>query len=776
MASNINETLGQSVVRGSADEQYRTFVRNGEKLRVQAIEYERFRQKLARETNEKNLKDEIDKLEKGSKKRKQLEEEYKRLQESNNEKAYDLLFELEHKKYEIARNLDKQRIDARRVETLRAEAEEAEAMYQTAKRVSDADIDFINKAKELRDQANKELFNAEVRQKKELMKQSKNGTYQEKIAALKAIREKYREEQRELSSLLKIKEKDRTEDQKERISQLKALGNDAIASGSTGLQAVVDWEGFGEKFASKIVGKVVENVTKTVDAVGDTITAYFEAQGRINARLQGSGSTYQQMTKIVSSTIGLSGYVSQKKVLDNIKKLVDEGIAYNVEQRAFLATISENIASTFDAANGTLLRLIRIQQADSTQARLGMEAFLTNFLNKMYSDTSYLNDLYDSVSAAIIDANSQLSRNQSLEFEYNIQKWLGSLSSLGASESAITNIATGINYLATGNVSALSSNAGLQTLLAMSANRAGISYGSLLTGGLQAKDTNDLLAEMVKYLQEIANQDNQVVKAAYANMFGLSLSDLRAIASLTKSDIENISKSSMTYDRATSELQSQMKKIPERVHLSTVMKTVYENYLGTVASDIGSSTGKYLTWMIADLLEQTVGGIPLPTVTVFGSGVDLNTSVAQMLKLGMVGYSTLSQLGTLVGSIGKRGNFDLSKFGFKEYTSRGTGVTSVARGAERFESSSMSLGSGFEESDVQSLTQESTAKAKEQVGSTEDDSISIKEIWDTFKKCLASEGGDSLRVTVVNSDDIRVRVTNDVFDPVNVKDTGMFDR
>ena len=169
-----------------------------------------------------------------------------------------------------------------------------------------------------------------------------------------------------------------------------------------------------------------------------------------------------------------------------------------------------------------------------------MEAYLTKFLNNMYSDTSYLNDLYDSVSAAIIDANSQMTRDQSVAFEYAIQKWLGSLASLGMSESAITNIATGINYLATGNVGALSSNQGLQTLLAMSASRAGISYGSILNQGLTAEETNDLLESMVKYLQEIARNQSNVVKSAYGGMFGLSLADLRAISSLTGSDIRNI--------------------------------------------------------------------------------------------------------------------------------------------------------------------------------------------------------------------------------------------
>ena len=48
--------------------------------------------------------------------------------------------------------------------------------------------------------------------------------------------------------------------------------------------------------------------------------------------------------------------------------MVGKGIAFNVEQRAFLDTISEKIATTFEATDASLLKLVRIQQADSFPA------------------------------------------------------------------------------------------------------------------------------------------------------------------------------------------------------------------------------------------------------------------------------------------------------------------------------------------------------------------------------------------------------------------------
>ena len=162
-----------------------------------------------------------------------------------------------------------------------------------------------------------------------------------------------------------------------------------------------------------------------------------------------------------------------------------------------------------------------------------------------------MNNTYDSVMSQLIDSTSQMTRDQSIEFEYNVQKWLGSLSSLGISDQAITNIATGINYLSSGNSAAIASNANLATLLGLSANRAGLDLGKLLTGGMTGETVNALLESMVKYLKEIAEgENNLVVKQAFGDVLGLSMSDFRAIYNMTEAQMKTISNSTMTYDRS----------------------------------------------------------------------------------------------------------------------------------------------------------------------------------------------------------------------------------
>ena len=77
--------------------------------------------------------------------------------------------------------------------------------------------------------------------------------------------------------------------------------------------------------------------------------------------------------------------------------MVSQGIAFNVEQRAALDVMKDKIATTFDAANGTLLRLVRIQEQDTTAGRLGMESALTAFLNNMYQTTEYMEGIAKTV-------------------------------------------------------------------------------------------------------------------------------------------------------------------------------------------------------------------------------------------------------------------------------------------------------------------------------------------------------------------------------------------
>lgn len=436
-----------------------------------------------------------------------------------------------------------------------------------------------------------------------------------------------------------------------------------------------------KEFASAAAEAIVSKIGADYKAAfGEAERFLTSSAAHMNARLQGTWENFNSITDLVTSNLSISPYVQTQRVLDQIKEASDQGIAYNLEQRAFLSEISDKIANTFDAFDSNLTRLIRLQQADSTAARLGMEATLTKLFNSMFEDTSYLGGpggggLADQVAAAILDAESQLGRNAAAEFEYTVQKWLGSLSSLGMSETAITNIAQGLNYLATGDVTSLSSNSSLQTLFAMSANRANLSYANILTGGLNASNTNKLLEAMVEYLKEIAeNADNQVVKGAYGNIFNLSLSDLKAISNITQSEISTIAGNNPSYTSMNLELMNQFAQLPMRMSMPEMLGNIYNNAMYGLASDMANNPVTYAMTKMLNFAETLGTDINIPFVSAAGFGLDLNTTVLGLVKTASNIMTIMGLAGTILNGlrgITAMGGLNLAAWGATETTQRG---------------------------------------------------------------------------------------------------------
>lgn len=128
------------------------------------------------------------------------------------------------------------------------------------------------------------------------------------------------------------------------------------------------------------------------------------------------------MSTDIRNVAGVSPLIKQESVVSNLEKLVGQGISFDVEQRAFLETIKNKIATTFEAADGTLLRLVRIQQQDTTAARLGMESALTSFLNNMYETTEYMQSVAKSVRTSLQEAEALMGSKSAAAFEYQVQK------------------------------------------------------------------------------------------------------------------------------------------------------------------------------------------------------------------------------------------------------------------------------------------------------------------------------------------------------------------
>ena len=462
---------------------------------------------------------------------------------------------------------------------------------------------------------------------------------------------------------------------------------------------------------SGISKKMSQNFTQAVN---------FQNQymGKVDARLQSEEAQtgfFKQITDDVQSTVGASRFVSQKELLQNVAKLTESGIAYNIEQRAMLATLSDKMVTTFDVLDNTLQRMIRIQQADLTMSQLGSEAQLTKFLNSQFEDTSYLNTMYDSVLAALTDSISSMDKNNATSFTYAVQKWLASLYSVGLSDQAVASIASGINALASGNINTLNSNQPLSVLMNMSATNAGLSYSDLLTQGLNASNVNDLMRSMVDYLGTIAENttDNQVLRSQWSDVLGITLTDLRAVSNLTNNDISAIYRSNTTYDQSINETQNQLQTVVGRTAASERVQTMADNFMFNWGMNMAQNDAQYMTWYATQFVDQLLGVVGLQNSTVgmitkVISALPMLSSLSETLGdisntslafntsgggiLGVLGslaniitlpFNIASALGSAVGNMfdtmaGQ--NTSLMGFDWDPFTMRGTDYTQGIKG------------------------------------------------------------------------------------------------
>lgn len=498
------------------------------------------------------------------------------------------------------------------------------------------------------------------------------GTKQEQIEAKRRLWETQRaklkeEKEKAYQSLVSNFQGKLTKEKEEEFKRQVEQQEDIIAlqesvdSGKKALRGTVGIQS-GKEYGKELLDSITKSLEKTFSNLKSDLERdmflYSDKSGVISTRLMGSNYNWGKVSENVSSMLAGSSVVKQEKMVESLTKLVEEGVAQDLQQRAFLLSIQENVATTFDAANGTLLRIIRLQQSNSTAQRMTMEANLNEFLNSYFEDTSYLTDTLDNVTNALVEATSLFSADSSANFEYVVQKWLGALTAKGLSSSAATTIAQGIGYLFSGDVQSLSSNDSIQSLLAMSASRAGLSYSDLLVSGGTASsvtDTNKLLQSMVSYLREIAKSNNNVVRSEYAHLYGLTASDLSAISNMSDADIANVFGSSYNYTSATSDIQKLLDTTRNRIAPNQQYKTLIDNFKTNVATGVGNSKGQYTIYEVANVLNAVAGGIPLPTVYVLGNAIDLPT-ISDLLQGTVFGINTI---GAVIDAISSEGGLQL---------------------------------------------------------------------------------------------------------------------
>jgi hypothetical protein len=586
-------------------------------------------------------------------------------------KSEDKLKEQRDKSYKDTAEKFKEAYEAKTLATEeKAAAIRAKSAEESAEKMAALAAAYKKKDKALQDKIDKEK---DDNKKKKLEDQQKKE--KEKYAKeLKQINAKFQKESANAEKLAEKQEK--AEAKAEKAKKV----NNTLGSGAVG------------GIANLLTGNITAGLSQLSGALGSfatslksSIESIQNAQAGVDTRLQGSknatksGSYWQQMTKDIASAAAISPYVKQEDLASKMQSMVSSGIAYNVEQRAFLYTISDKIATTFESTNGTLAQLVRIQQQDSTAARLGMESALNQFLNNMYETTEYMTEVMSNIRSSLYEAEALMSKEAATEFDYSVNKWLGSLYSVGMSSSAVQSIGDALGKLASGQISGITSD-GTGNLIVMAASNAGLSVSDMLQSGLDESKTNQLMTAMVKYLKGIYEDtgDSLVVAQQYASVFGLAASDLKAMSNLSSVDIANTAGSNLSYDGMMTQLSDMMDTMYQRVGAGQLLSNAMSNFKYSLASGIATSPILYSIYMLGDVLDSVANGIKFSIPTVMGTGMAAQEfKVSDIIKTTSMAGSLIAGIANLVSSGSSGGTTGQSLL--KAFGVSGNGA-SVARG------------------------------------------------------------------------------------------------
>lgn len=529
----------------------------------------------------------------------------------------------------------------------------------------------------------------------------------------------------------------------------------------------------GASFASGMaaLSGALSNFAKQLETQMDEIASKKSA---IDTRLQGSssnktsfGSYWEKMTQDITMIAGVSPLVKQSAIADRVASMVSQGISFNVEQRAVLDVVKDKIATTFDAANGTLLRLVKIQQQDTTAGRLGMESALTAFLNNMYETTEYMQTLAITVKGSLDEAMSLMSGENALSFEYQIQKWLGSLSSVGMSDSAVQGLAGVLGQVASGKLEGITSG-GQGNLVIMAANQAGLNMSDILNNGLDQNTTNSLMNSMVDYLAKIYNDagDSKVIQQQIASVYGLSASDLKAAVNLSSSR-QTVARDGLDYSSAMARLNSMADSMYKRTSIGELMSNMWDNAKYSMAAGMANNPITYALYKASGLLKDTTGGINFGIPMVMGNGMPISFNVADLMRTGALAGGALGSMGLMISGLAKgagSGSGMLKAIGVSSGASvvtRGNGGgLSTMGGATVSESGSMVGNSSSDDITSKTMTDQNDTNSQETASAVdESDDTKLSDVDNHICAIIEilqniSDGNSILKVAV--DGDIRI--------------------
>ena len=173
--------------------------------------------------------------------------------------------------------------------------------------------------------------------------------------------------------------------------------------------------------------------------------------------------------------------------------------------------------------------------------------------------------------------------------------------------------------------------------------RSNESYGNLLTNGLTADSISSIMSGITSYAKEITG--NNVVRSQWANIFGLTISDLEALKKVG-------------FEEGATSVSSNINKIFENysnlVPKTVGLKNIFENAMFTTGTNIASNDALYATYLVTDILEKSgIGNMLNKLGEIVSDDYDLKKTGARISLAGTaINYSKLiPYLGGLLNTV-----------------------------------------------------------------------------------------------------------------------------
>lgn len=444
------------------------------------------------------------------------------------------------------------------------------------------------------------------------------------------------------------------------------------------------------KLTEAMVSAVNGAMNETFNNIRQASKDYADYVERLEVGLIGSTKNYDSVSEKLSKVFSLNIFFSMDDALRKTTEMVESGINYNVELRASLATMSDKIVKTFDALDQNLLRIVRIQQSDSTQARLGMESLLQEYLNSNFQNSEYLHGLSDQVTGYILEAEALMTKEASVEFEYAVQKWLGSFSSLGVSSQTITALAQGLGYLGSGDVDSLAGNNALQQLMALSVQKGGgeRSYGDMLASGIGVKDVSTILSGFYKLVKQVNESGNLAAMNQYADLFGLTMSDITSVLNLTDESLEKIASNMASYQATINRVEDELStnNLWSRTSASEIFNNMQKNILTSIGLDMADSLAMNIMYETLDQAAKVVDMFDLGVeIDPWGIGASTKIDAGAMIRGATAGLTYLGAYAKNISALSSVLTPNLKELGGEEKIEilGGSGLSTVPVKSEK---------------------------------------------------------------------------------------------